>query len=187
LNPFLGCIGVAPSNKRNEILSFFQGNFGGNLDFSRITQSATIYLPVFHKGAYFYIGDGHAVQGDGEIAGNALETSLDVEFTIKLIKTSTLQIDYPRVEDASYIMAIGSGKTVDNALKMATAGLLQWLQNDYLITLQEATQVMSTAIEYTIAEIADPEVVVVAKIKKEILNGLKRNNSPLMTTRISAN
>jgi amidase len=187
LNPFLGCIGVAPSNKRNEILSFFQGNFGGNLDFSRITESATIYLPVFHKGAYFYIGDGHAVQGDGEIAGNALETSLDVEFTIKLIKTSTLQIDYPRVEDASYIMAIGSGKTVDNALKMATAGLLQWLQNDYLITLQEATQVMSTAIEYTIAEIADPEVVVVAKIKKEILNGLKRNNSPLMNTRISAN
>jgi amidase len=185
LNPFLGCIGVAPSNKRNEILSFFQGNFGGNLDFSRITASATIYLPVFHKGAYFYIGDGHAVQGDGEIAGNALETSLDVEFTIKLIKTSTLQIDYPRVEDASYIMAIGSGKTVDNALKTATAGLLQWLQNDYLITVQEATQVMSTAIEYTIAEIADPEVVVVAKIKKEILNGLKRNNSPLMTPQVS--
>ena len=79
LKQFLGCIGVAPSNKRNEILSFFQGNFGGNLDFNRITQSAIVYIPVFHDGGFFYIGDGHAVQGDGEIAGNALETSLDVE------------------------------------------------------------------------------------------------------------
>ena len=172
LNPFLGCIGVAPSNKRNEILSFFQGNFGGNLDFNRITQSAIIYLPVFHEGGYFYIGDGHAIQGDGEIAGNALETSLDVEFTIKLIKGDVLQIKYPRVEDTSYVMALGSAKTLDKAISIATSGLLDWLQNDYHITVQEATQVMSTTIEYNIAEIADPEVIVVAKIKKRLLKVL---------------
>ena len=176
LKPFLGCIGVAPSNKRNEILSFFQGNFGGNLDFNRITQSAIIYLPVFHQGAYFYIGDGHAIQGDGEIAGNALETSLDVEFTIKLIKGDLLQIKYPRIEDTSSIMAIGSAKTLDKAIAIATSGLLDWLQNDYHITVQEATQVMSTTVEYNIAEIADPEVIVVAKIKKEFLKRIKRNN-----------
>jgi len=173
---FLGCIGVAPSNKRNEILSFFQGNFGGNLDFSSICQSAIVYLPVFHEGGYFYIGDGHAVQGDGEIAGNALETSLDVEFTIKLIKGDVLQIKSPRVEDSSYIMAIGTGKTLDKAIEIATSGLLDWLQHDYHITVQEATQVMSTTIQYTIAEIADPEVVVVAKIRKEFLKGIKRHN-----------
>jgi acetamidase/formamidase len=176
LKHFLGCIGLAPSNKRNEILSFFQGNFGGNLDFSRVSQSATVYLPVLHDGGFFYIGDGHAIQGDGEIAGNALETSLDVEFTIKLIKGDVLQIKYPRVEDSSYIMAIGSGKTLDKAIKIATSGLLDWLQNDYHITVQEATQVMSTTIEYTIAEIADPDVMVVAKIKKEMLKGIKKNN-----------
>jgi len=174
LKQFLGCIGVAPSNKRNEILSFFQGNFGGNLDFNRVSQSATVYLPVLHDGGYFYIGDGHAIQGDGEIAGNALETSLDVEFTIKLIKKEALQIKYPRVEDSTYIMAIGPGKTTDKAIKVATAGLLEWLQNDYRLTIQEATQVMSTVIEYTIAEIADPEIIVVAKIKKELLKGLKK-------------
>jgi len=176
LNPFLGCIGVAPSNKRNEILSFFQGNFGGNLDYNRITQSAIIYLPVFHQGAYFYIGDGHAVQGDGEIAGNALETSLDVEFTIKLVKRNVLQIKYPRAEDTSYIMAIGSAKTLDKAIKTATSALLDWLQNDYYVTVQEATQIMSTTIQYNIAQIADPEVIVVAKIKKDFLKGIKRNN-----------
>jgi len=176
LRPFLGCIGVAPSNKRNEILSFFQGNFGGNLDFNRITQSAIVYLPVFHQGAYFYIGDGHAIQGDGEIAGNALETSLDVEFSIKLIKRDALQIKFPRVENTSDIMVIGSGKTLDKAIRIATSGLLDWLQNDYHITVQEATQVMSTTIEYNIAEIGDPKVIVVAKIKKELLKGIKKNN-----------
>jgi amidase len=174
LHPFLGCIGVAPSNKKNEVLSFFQGPYGGNLDFSGVRQSATIYLPVFHDGAFLYIGDAHAVQGDGELAGNALETSMDIEFTVKLIKRDKLILPYPRVEDAAYLMAIGTDKNLDNALKIATAGLLDWLQTDYHLSLLEASQVISTSIEYTIAEIADPEVAVVAKIKKEILKGLKK-------------
>jgi len=176
LKPFLGCIGVAPSNNKNEILSFFQGSFGGNLDFARVTQSSTIYLPVFHVGAHLYIGDGHALQGDGEIAGNALETSLNVEFTVRVIKKDVLSLNYPRVEDSTYIMATGFDKSLDEALKMATTGLLEWLQQDYHLSLQEATQVMSTSIEYTIAEIADPQVEVVAKIKKEVLRPLKKYN-----------
>jgi amidase len=73
-------------------------------------------------------------------------------------------------------MAIGIEKSLDDALKIATSGLLDWLQKDYNLSLQEATQVMSTSIEYTIAEIADPKVEVVAKIKKEVLKGLKRSN-----------
>jgi len=176
LKPFLGCIGVAPSNKHNEILSFFQGSFGGNLDFSRTVSGTTIYLPVFHDGAFFYIGDGHAVQGDGEIAGNALETSLDVDFTVRLIKSNELQLKNPRVEDSSHIMTTGSGETLDKAIKVATSGLLDWLQKDYHLSLHEATQVMSTTIEYTIAEIADPEVIVVAKINRQFLKSLKKYN-----------
>jgi len=176
LKPFLGCIGVAPANKKNEILSFFPGNFGGNLDFSAIKQGAILYLPVFHQGAFFYIGDGHAVQGDGEIAGNALETSMDVVFVVNVIKKEVLTLSYPRVEDAEYIMSIGVNKSLEEALKIATAGLLQWLRQDYHLSFGEATQVMSTSVEYTIAEIADPEVEVVIKIKKEILKGLKKLN-----------
>ena len=176
LKPFLGCMGVAPSNKKNEILSFFQGAFGGNMDFEGVTRGATVYLPVFHEGAYFYIGDGHALQGHGEIAGNALETSLDVEFTVRVIKKEVLSLKYPRVEDSTYIMATGFEKSLDEALKIATNCLLEWLQQDYHLSLQEATQVMSTSIEYTIAEIADPEVEVVAKIKKETLKTLKKYN-----------
>jgi len=176
LKPFLGCIGVAPSNKKNEILSFFQGAFGGNMDFEGVTQHATVYLPVFHEGAYLYLGDGHALQGHGEIAGNALETSLDVEFSVRVIKKEVLSLNYPRVEDSIYLMTTGFDKSLDEALKVATSGLLEWLQQDYHLSLQEASQVMSTSIEYSIAEIADPEVEVVAKIKKEVLKTLKKYN-----------
>ena len=99
---------------------------------------------------------------------------MNVEFTIKVIKSDVLQIKSTRVEDSTYIMAIGSGKKLDEAIKVATSGLLDLLRQDYRLTLEEATQVMSTTIEYTIAEIADPEVVMVAKIKKQFLKGLKK-------------
>jgi amidase len=69
-------------------------------------------------------------------------------------------------------MAIGIDNSLDGALKNATSGLLEWLQNEYHLNLVEATQVISTSIEYNIAEIADPNVEVVAKMKKEILKGL---------------
>lgn len=179
LKPFLGCIGVAPLNKKNEILSFFQGDFGGNLDCSFVRESATIYLPVFHDGAFLYLGDGHAVQGDGEIAGNALETSLDISFTVKVIKKNLLQLTSPRIEDSAYIMAFGIAKKLDDALKIATTDLLQWLQHEYNLTLQEATQVMSTTIEYNIPEVADPKVEIVAKIRKDVLRHLKSSKENL--------
>jgi len=171
LKPFLGCIGVAPLNGKNEILSFFQGDFGGNLDYSSISTSSIVYLPVLHDGAYLYLGDGHAVQGDGEIAGNALETSLNLVFTVRVIKSGR-QLTNPRVEDSSYIMSLGIADKLDKALKMATADLLVWIQKDYQLSIGEATQVLSTGIQYRIAEIADPQVIVVANLKKGLLKSL---------------
>ncbi|HTQ65846.1 MAG TPA: acetamidase/formamidase family protein [Puia sp.] len=173
LNPFLGCIGVAPASKNNEELSFFSGSFGGNMDFSGIAESSTVYLPVLHDGAYLYIGDGHALQGDGELAGNALETSLDIDFTVRLIKNPGYELSYPRIENQTYMMAIGLDKNLDHAFILANTNLLDWLQTTYKISLEEATQVMSTSVEYTIAEVADKDVGVVAKIQKEILKGIK--------------
>jgi amidase len=173
--PMLGCIGVAPAGRG--VLSFFQGPWGGNLDFSRIRTGATVYLPVFREGAYLYIGDGHALEGDGEIAGNALETSMDVRISVEVLKTDSkadsLPLTDPRVEDEEYIMALGTDKDLGEAVKKASKNLLDWLRRDYRLGLDEATQVMSTTIEYSIAEIADPNVVAVARIRKKLLQGLK--------------
>ena len=71
LRPMLGCIGVAPPGEKVET-SGPAGNHGGNMDYNDVVEGATVYFPVFHKGAYFYLGDGHAVQGDGELTGDAL-------------------------------------------------------------------------------------------------------------------
>lgn len=169
INPFLGCVGLAAPNNE-EISTEDSGPFGGNMDFKKITNGATVSLPVFTKGGLLYLGDGHAAQGDGELNWMALETSLDYAFTTKLIKKSDLSIAYPRVEDGEYIMTVGMEYTLDNALKIATNGMLTWLQERYDLTLEEATQVMGSSIEYKIAEIVDPKVEVVAMIQKRVLN-----------------
>jgi amidase len=173
LKPFMGCIGVAAPVKSKEPLTYFAEQYGGNMDFYKVTKGATIYLPVFHEGALLYIGDGHAAQGDGEINGDALETSMDFAFVARVIKGDS-KIRFPGIEDSEHIIAMGMDKTLEGALKLATLGLLEWLQKDYGLTLKEATQVMGTSIEYRIPTLAGPKLEVAAMIKKEILKGLTK-------------
>ncbi|MBD0332186.1 MAG: acetamidase/formamidase family protein [Chitinophagaceae bacterium] len=172
IKPFLGDVGIAP--KDSSISTDDSGPFGGNFDFSRLSTSSKLYLPVFNKGALLCLGDGHATQGDGEINLAALETSMKFAFTVQLIKNPKVQLAYPRIEDEMYLMAVGLDTTLDNALKIATKGLLDWLQQDYQLSLEEATLVMGSSIEYRIAEIADPKVEVVAMIRRNILKGLTK-------------
>lgn len=175
LHPFLGSVGVAPPENKS-ISSGGFGVWGGNLDFSAITKSSTLYLPVFHEGALLYLGDGHAAQGDGELNGDALETSLNFSFTVKIIKNEGYQLTYPRVEDINYIMAFGQSKNLDQALKEATLNLLAWLQKDYNLSIEEASQVIGPAVEYRIPKIASNTVEVVAMIKKSIIINLTNIN-----------
>jgi amidase len=174
IEPFFGCVGLAAP--KDQIISTADaGITGGNMDFNRIKKNASVYLPVYNKGGLLYIGDGHAQQGDGEINLSALETSLDYSFVTELIKKPAKQITYPRVEDAEYIMTIGLDASLDNALKIANKGMLDWLQETYDLSIIEATQVMGTALEYKITEIVDPKVEIVAMIKKKTLAGIKKN------------
>ena len=175
LHPFLGCVGIAPENTK-KIPTGDSGPFGGNLDFKFLTQSSTVYLPVFHNGALLLMGDGHAVQGDGELNGDALETSMSFEFTVRVIKNGANELSHPRVEDSSYIMAFGIEKNLDEALKSATQNLLNWLQKDYRLSYLEATQVIGTSVNYFIPKIAATKVEMVAMISKRILSDLKKYN-----------
>jgi acetamidase/formamidase len=104
-----------------------------------------------------------------------LETSLDYAFTVKLIKSPAKKLAYPRVEDATYIMTVGLDATLDNALKTASKGMLAWLQEDYNLTIEEATQVMGSSLEYKITEIVDPQVEIVAMIKKTALKNISKH------------
>lgn len=169
LQPMLGCIAVAPP-AHQAMRTGFLGNYGGNMDYNQMREGTTIYLPVNAPGALLFIGDGHAAQGDGELTGDALETSMQVEFTVWLIKN---QSQGPHAENDEYLMALGIGNSLEDALRMATTQLVNWLQRDYKLEPNEAAIVLGTSMRYDIAEVVDPLVHVVAKVRKEALATLK--------------
>ena len=167
LRPMLGCVAVAPGFGSAPPSTGDSGRWGGNMDFNEIVEGATVYLPVGQPGALLYIGDGHAAQGDGELNGNALETSMDVEFTVDLVSQKAMT--GPRVESATHIMAVGLAGSVDDALRSATAGLSQWLEQDFALSPSEIAMVLGTSVEYTIGEVADRNAGVAAKLRKDRL------------------
>lgn len=167
LRPMLGCIAVAPPSAQAAPGSGDSGRFGGNMDFNEVVEGATVYLPVSVPGALLYLGDGHAAQGDGELNGNALETSMDVEFTVDVLPGK--RIMGPRVESATHLMAVGLDGSLDDAFRYATASMAQWLADDYKLTPSEVAQVLGTAAEYHVSEAADRNAGIVLKISKERL------------------
>ena len=171
LAPMLGCVGVAPPG-RNAFQSGHLGSFGGNMDYNQIREGVTVYFPVYHPGALLFVGDGHAAEGDGELTGDALETSMDVEFTVDVLRGQS--IDMPRVENDEYVMAIGVGNALPDALQAATTNMAQWLERDYKLNAAEVAVVLGTSMRYDVAEIVDPQVNLVAKVPKSVLSQLRQ-------------
>jgi amidase len=172
VKPMLGCVGVAPGFASAPPPTGDNGRFGGNLDFNEAVEGATIYLPVSQPGALLYVGDGHALQGDGELNGNALETSMEVEFSVDVMPRR--RIAGPRVESPTHVLALGYAGSVDDALRTAIGNLAQWLEEDYQLTPSELAQVMGTAVEIKVVEVADRNAGVMAGIAKARLAPLPR-------------
>jgi amidase len=170
LKPMLGCVATATRLPSAPPRTGDSGDFGGNMDFNEIVEGATIYLPVHVAGALLYVGDGHAAQGDGELTGNALETSMEVEFTVDVIPGK--RIPGPRVESATHIMALGLDGSLDDAFRDATSNMAAWLSKDYNLTPSEIAQVLGSAAEYKVSEVADRNAGIVLKINKERLQSL---------------
>lgn len=168
VKPMLGGLALAPGFGYPPISTGDTASFGGNMDFNAVLAGNTVYLPVQQPGALLYLGDGHALQGDGETTQWALETSLDVEFRVALRKQRAYLT--PRVESPTQVMALGQGGSSDDALRVATAGLLQWLQDEYGLSLSEATQVLGVAVHYQVANLAGRSVGVAAKLDKALLD-----------------
>ncbi len=128
LDPMLGCLGVAPG-RQQAISSATSGEYGGNMDYRGLRSGVTVYFPIFVPGALLFFGDGHAVQGDGEIIGTGIEISFDVELTVDLIKDKS--IGGPRGESATHIFTIGNARPLEAGVQLATSEMLRWLQRDY--------------------------------------------------------
>jgi acetamidase/formamidase len=164
--PMLGCFGVAPA-RRQAISAFTSGPYGGNMDYNGFVAGVTAHFPVFAQGALFSLGDGHAHQGDGEILGTGIEISMDVRFTVHLLKGKALQ--WPRGENAEYVFALGNARPLDQALQHATTEMLRWLQDDYSLDARAAGLLLGQYVKYEIANVIDPAYTVVCKLPKAVL------------------
>jgi acetamidase/formamidase len=169
LAPMIGCFGVAPAEGQ-AITTATSGPYGGNMDYRRFAPGATAHLPVFVKGALFYLGDGHACQGDGEISGTGIETSFAMEFTVRLAKGRT--IAWPRGETAEEIFTVGNARPLDQALQHATTEMLAWLASDYGLDAIAASQVLGQAVRYDVANVFNPAYSVACRIARSALTGL---------------
>lgn len=166
LSPMLGRVAVAPADDERPA-GLAPGNFGGNMDTADAREGNTLYLPIFHPGAYFYFGDAHALQGDGEICGTGLETTMEVTFEFDLIKGKAIR--WPRFEDADFLMVAGSARPLIDAFRIAHVELIHWLIDEYGFDLWEAYQLLSQVGVVRVANVVDTNYTVMAKFPKRYL------------------
>jgi len=171
LTPFLGCVGTA-STAGTGASSRNSGRYGGNMEEKTIRTGSTLILPVNVQGAYLYLGDGHAAQGDGELTGDAMETSMDVTFSVELLRYYSQAC--PRVIHPEGIKSIGIAGSLDQAMRLATTDLTRWLISDYKFTDNEAAMVMGFSAEYRIPDLVGENISVSVGVNQASLDQLKR-------------
>ena len=169
LEPMVGCFGVAPP-RGQAISTATSSTHGGNMDYRGFGEGVTVYFPVFVPGALFHIGDGHAVQGDGEIVGTGIEISFEMEFSVKVIKGA--DICWPRAEDIRYLMVAGNARPLDQCVQHATTEMVQWLKERFEISTREVHILLGQAVEYDVGNVYDPAYTMICKFPKSVLDSL---------------
>ncbi len=164
IDPFPGTLIVAPAEGSHGTL--IPKEYGGNMDSRACTAGTTVYLPVFVKGALFGVGDVHAVQGDGEVCGTAVE--IDAIVAIKLVVNKKKKIKRPQYENDDYFMTTAWGETTDDAAKIALRDMIDWLVLEKGLTKEEAYALCSCAVDLRISQLVDITPGVRAVLPKSI-------------------
>jgi acetamidase/formamidase len=153
LAPFFGSIGVAPPPLVGRISSRPPGWHGGNLDNKDLVAGSILYLPVHLPGALLSIGDGHALQGDGEVTGTALETSLRGTFELRLRKGQRLR--WPRAETPTHYIAMGLNEDLDEATRLAVREMVDFLVAEKKMSRDDAYMLCSLAADLHVTQAVD--------------------------------
>ncbi|WP_224491111.1 acetamidase/formamidase family protein [Robertkochia flava] len=166
LNPFPGVMGVAPDTE--ELLNTIPPRAnGGNMDDPNMTEGTILYFPVLVEGGLFSVGDGHAVQGQGEVCGTAIEAPLRVVYQIEVLKDKTLK--EPQYETDAYYATTGFAPTLDEAAKKATLYMVEYLMKERGLPQEEAYALCSLAGDLQIAEVVDlPHMLVTMHMPKAV-------------------
>jgi amidase len=163
--PFYGTMGTSPAIE--SISSLSPGDHGGNMDVPDVTVGNTLYFPVHHPGALFYLGDAHAAQGQGELCGVALEISAKGRFRFDVIKNQAIL--WPRIESSSELMSVGSARPMEDAARIAYHDLIAWIVRDYGFDPLDAYQLLTQLGRCYVGNMVDTTYSLVAKVGKEFL------------------
>ncbi|MGO3892519.1 MAG: acetamidase/formamidase family protein [Paenalcaligenes sp.] len=163
--PFIGTIGVSPQIEA--ISALVPDYYGGNMDLPDIGPGAVIYLPVQTKGAYLFLGDCHAAQGDGELCGVAIEHPTTTTIQVDLIKNWKLV--NPRLENEKFYMSIGSARPMEDAARRAYRDLIRWMAEDFGYTEEDAYLLLTQAGRVRLGNMVDPKYTLGASILKSII------------------
>ncbi len=178
LRPFLGVMGATPDTAE-PLSPFPPGTFGGNIDTRDITAGASILLPVQVPGARIMVGDPHAAQGDGEVCGAAIESSLSGALRVKLHKGLTLPAPQFRtpgplregIDDAGYYATMGVGPDLMRASQDAVRAMIDHLGRTYGIEPLDAYVLSSVVVDLKISEVVDqPNWVVSAYLPLSVMH-----------------
>ena len=166
IRPMLGCFGVAPAGGQ-AISTATSAEHGGNMDYRGFAAGATVYFPVAVEGALFYLGDGHALQGAGEIVGTGIEISCDVAFRVDIRRDWSTR--WPRGEDSTHIFTAGNARPLDQALQHATTEMARWLEEAYNLDAVTAQTLMGMVVDYEVGNVFDPAYTMICKMPKAVL------------------
>lgn len=153
LAPFFGSVGVAPPPLSGRISSRPPGWHGGNLDNKDLVAGSTLFLPVHVPGALLSIGDGHAMQGHGEVTGTALETSLTGQIEVRLHKGQRLK--WPRAETPTHYIAMGLDEDLDKASALAVREMVEFLVATKKLSRDDAYMLSSLAADLHVTQLVD--------------------------------
>ncbi|MGA1832804.1 acetamidase/formamidase family protein [Rhizobium wenxiniae] len=163
--PFIGTIGTAPEIEA--ISSLVPDYYGGNMDLPDVCLDTVVYLPVNTEGAYLYLGDCHAAQGDGELCGVALEHPTVTTVQIDLIKSWTIRT--PRLENDRFYMTIGSARPMEDAARGAYRELIRWMVADFGFEEIDAYMLLTQCGRIRLGNMVDPKYTVGASVLKSIV------------------
>jgi acetamidase/formamidase len=172
LSPFFGVMGVAPPEEWGPISTKEPRAHGGNLDNKEIGEGATLFLPVFNPGALFSAGDGHGVQGDGEVCINALEMCLTGHFRLDLEKGGGAEdpvLRFPRAETATHFISMGLHEDLDFAMKQALREMIAFIVSRANLSAADAYQLCSLAVDFRVTQTVNGEKGVHGMLRKGLL------------------
>jgi acetamidase/formamidase len=167
LAPFFGVMGVAPPPEFGTIASKEPRIHGGNLDNKEMTAGSTLFLPVWVPGANFSVGDGHGVQGDGEVCVTALEMCLTGTFTFILHKGMGLKM--PRAETPTHFISMGLNEDLDQAMKQALREMIVFICGRTNLSREQAYSFCSLAVDFHVTQTVNGEKGVHGLLKKGLL------------------